>query len=48
MTDEAQEKPRGELLIDLIEDLITINYKILKLLDQRVTILEDECSKKEG
>lgn len=40
MTGE-EEKPRGELLIDLIEDLLDVNFKILELLDKRLTDLED-------
>ena len=51
-TIEQEEKPRGELFIDLIEKLLDTNYLMLELLDQRLTTLEDqidfECSKKEG
>lgn len=43
-----EEKPRGELLLDLVEKLLDTNYLMLELLDQRLTALENECSKKEG
>lgn len=44
---EEQENHR-EALLNAIAVLIRVNYKILALLDQRLTTLEDECSKKEG
>lgn len=47
MTDE-KEKPKGEVLVDLVERLLHINYLILEVVDARLTVLEDECSKKEG
>lgn len=45
---EQQEKPRGEVLLELVEQLLDINYKLFQVVDQRLTALEDECSKKEG
>ena len=42
---ESKQDPK-EALLNTIEALITVNYKILKLLDQRLTRLEDQIEKK--
>jgi len=42
---ESKQDPK-ETLLNAIEALININYRILKLLDQRVTRLEDQIEKK--
>jgi len=50
MTEQLKEDHR-EALLNTIEALIDINYKILELLDRRLTTLEDYVdfdSKKEG
>jgi len=43
---KPQEKPKGEVLIDLIEKLLDTNYEILRVVDARLTVLEDQIEKK--